>query len=437
MVLKMIWLYRLLYLPALLIALPYYGLRMWRRGGYAKDFQHRFGRFSRLAPRAADKKRIWLQAVSVGEVLAIGPLLNALQADDGIEIVLTTTTSTGYAEALKRYQNLVHSIGVFPLDFWLFSRLAWKRIQPDAIVLTESELWPEHLHRARLNGIPTFLVNARISDRSFQRYSKLPWLAKRLLSKLDYAYAASDLDQSRLIELGANAARTLSTGSIKFDASAEVPLSSAEQAELRTKLGFNGSSIDHAPYILLGSSTWPGEEAILLRIHAKLVAAGIDCRLLLVPRHAERGAELVRLLNEQSLTWHQRSQSQITADDVSIQLADTTGELSQLTQIADVAFIGKSLAPNKGGQTPIEAAGLGIPILMGPNMSNFKEVAKSLIQSGAAYIATDEAHLETLIFELINDHLQRSSMSQAGRNWHTKNKGSSDRIAQSIRAELL
>nr|MBC8270909.1 3-deoxy-D-manno-octulosonic acid transferase [Gammaproteobacteria bacterium] len=101
------------------------------------------------------------------------------------------------------------------------------------------------------------------------------------------------------------------------------------------------------------------------------------------------------------------------------------------------AVIGKSLAPNKGGKTPSEAAGLGIPILMGPNMSNFKEVAKSLIQSGADYIATDEAHLETLIFELINDHLQRSSMSQAGRNWHTKNKGSSDRIAQSIRAELL
>ena len=437
MVLKMIWLYRLLYLPALLIVLPYYGLRMWRRGGYAKDFQHRFGRFSRLAPRAADKKRIWLQAVSVGEVLAIGPLLNALQADDGIEIVLTTTTSTGYAEALKRYQNLVHSIGVFPLDFWLFSRLAWKRIQPDAIVLTESELWPEHLHRARLNGIPTFLVNARISDRSFQRYSKLPWLAQRLLSKLDYAYAASDLDRSRLIELGANANRTLSTGSIKFDISVKELPSSAERAELCTELGFSCSSKDHAPFILLGSSTWPSEEAILLRIHAKLVAAGIDCRLLLVPRHAERGAELVRLLNEQSLTWHQRSQSQITAGDVSIQLADTTGELSRLTQIADLAFIGKSLAPNKGGQTPIEAAGLGIPILMGPNMTNFKEVTKSLVQSGAAHIATDEASLEALIFELINDNGQRSRMSQAGRNWHATNKGSSARIAQSIRAELL
>lgn len=96
MVLKMIWLYRLLYLPALLIALPYYGLRMWRRGGYAKDFQHRFGRFRKIAPPEADKKRIWLQAVSVGEVLAIRPLLNTLQADDDIEIVLTTTTSTGY-----------------------------------------------------------------------------------------------------------------------------------------------------------------------------------------------------------------------------------------------------------------------------------------------------------------------------------------------------
>ena len=103
----MIWLYRLLYLPALLVVLPYYGWRMWRRGGYAKDFQHRLGRFRRLSPPAPNKKRIWLQAVSVGEILAIGPLIEALQADNTIEIVLTTTTSTGYAEAKKRYKEHV------------------------------------------------------------------------------------------------------------------------------------------------------------------------------------------------------------------------------------------------------------------------------------------------------------------------------------------
>ena len=244
----MIWFYRLLYLPALLIALPYYGLRMWRRGGYAKSFQHRFGKFPRLAPPAAGKKRIWLQSVSVGEILAIGPLLEALQAEGNIEIVLTTTTSTGYAEARKRYKGIVHSIGIFPLDFWLFSRLAWSRIQPDAVILTESELWPEHLHQARKHAVPTFLVNARISDRSFGRYQKVPRLAKRLLSKLDHIFTASDLDQARLVKLGTTPDGTVSTGSIKFDVAIGAQLSTNEKETLRQSLGF-GSSKGAAPFI--------------------------------------------------------------------------------------------------------------------------------------------------------------------------------------------
>ncbi|CAA6693841.1 MULTISPECIES: 3-deoxy-D-manno-octulosonic acid transferase [unclassified Lentimonas] len=428
----MIWLYRLLYLPALLIALPYYGFRMWRRGGYAKDFQHRLGRFRRLDPPAAGKKRIWLQAVSVGEILAIGPLIQALQADNTIEIVLTTTTSTGYAEARKRYKGQVCSIGVFPLDFWLFSRLAWKRIQPDAIILTESELWPEHLHRARKNEVPTFLVNARISDTSFKRYQKVPRLAKRLLQKLDYVFAASDLDKTRLLTLGTKQATTASTGSIKFDVSIGERLNEAAHTALLKELGFDTPTNQPKPFILLGSSTWPGEEAALLRIQEKIIATGVDCRLLLVPRHAERGAELVRLLKEQPLNWHQRSQGQTTTEPTRIQLADTTGELTRLSQVADLAFIGKSLAPNMGGQTPIEAAGLGIPILMGPNMTNFKDVSKSLVRSGAAHVAADESSLEKGIANLVKDEDARQSMSQAGKDWHAKNKGSSERIANSI-----
>jgi 3-deoxy-D-manno-octulosonic-acid transferase len=428
----MIWLYRLLYLPALLIALPYYGFRMWRRGGYAKDFQHRLGRFRRLPPPAAGKKRIWLQAVSVGEILAIGPLIQALQAEDTIEIVLTTTTSTGYAEARKRYKDQVYSIGVFPLDFWICSRLAWKRIQPDAVILTESELWPEHLHRARNKQVPTFLVNARISDTSFKRYQKVPKLAKRLLQKLDYVFAASDLDQTRLLALGSNENTTASTGSIKFDVALSQPLDQAARQALLDELGFGTSENELKPFILLGSSTWPGEEASLLKTQAAVIAAGVDCRLLLVPRHAERGAELAQRLSQQALSWHQRSQGNKPEESVRILLADTTGELARLTQVADLAFIGKSLAPNTGGQTPIEAAGLGIPILMGPNMTNFKDVAKSLVRSGAAQVVANEEELKVHILDLVENKQARESMSQSGKDWHSKSRGSSARIAATI-----
>ena len=197
----MIWLYRFMYLPALLIVLPYYGIRMWRRGGYAKDFKQRFGFFPRMEPAGSTQKRVWLQAVSVGEVLAIEPLIQALNADRTIQIVLTTTTSTGYAEALKRYRECVYRIGLFPLDFWPCMCFTWKRIRPQAVILAESELWPEHLNQAFRKNIPTFLVNARLSDRSFKRYQQFSRIARQVLRKIDFFCAASDLDKERFKSL--------------------------------------------------------------------------------------------------------------------------------------------------------------------------------------------------------------------------------------------
>ena len=429
----MIWIYRLLYLPALLVMLPYYLLRMWRRGGYAKDFQHRFGRFPQLAKPSAGKRRVWLQAVSVGEVFAIGPLIEALQAEGSIEIVLTTTTSTGYTEARKRYQDKVLGIGIFPLDFWLCARTAWGRIQPDLIILTESELWPEHLHQAKRRGIPTYLVNARISDRSFERYQKVPKLATRLLNKFEAIFAASELDRSRVVSLGAAPTKVFSFGSIKFDVSVEPVLDAPAQKALLQQLGF-ASPEGKAPLVLLGSSTWPGEESALIRAQAALIAAGIDCRLLLVPRHAERAEEIVAELTNQALSWHQRSQQVQAKPGTRIYLADTTGELTRLSQVADIAFIGKSLPPHYAGQTPIEAASLGLPILMGPKMSNFKDVSKSLIRSGAAQRVDDAEALTHAILELSAAPETRNTMAQAGRTWHAANRGSSQRIASAIKA---
>lgn len=431
----MIWFYRLLYLPGLLLALPYYALRMWRRGGYRKSFQHRFGRFHQLPAVAQGKHRIWLQAVSVGEVLAIGPLIHALQRDPKIELVLTTTTSTGYAEARKRYSDSVMSIGIFPLDFWLFNRAAWKRIQASAIILTESELWPEHLHQARKRQVPAFLVNARISDTSFGRYQKVPKIAQRMLQKFDAIYAASELDRSRLIELGGPVNRIQSYGSIKFDVTIGEIYTETQQRELCRSLGFNDSP-DQRAFILLGSSTWPGEEAALLAAQRAAIASGVDCRLLLVPRHAERAPEILQLLHAQDLSWHQRSSGQTPPAGLKIHLADTTGELTQLTQAADLALIGKSLAPNSGGQTPIEAAGLGVPILMGPHMNNFKELAKSLIRAGAALQIEDSEALTKQVIQLTQNNAQRSQMQQAGLKWHQANRGSSQRIADQILQHL-
>lgn len=427
----MIWCYRLIFLPILLLALPYYAYRMWRRGGYGKDFEHRFGCFHKLPAPAADKHRIWLQAVSVGEILAVGPLIEALNKDPRIEIVLTTTTSTGYAEARKRYAEKVLSIGVFPLDFWLFSKITWDRIQPNCLILTESELWPEHLHRAKKTGTPAYLVNARISDRSFGRYQKVAGLAARMLSKFDQIFAASDLDHERLSQLGAPADRVTVSGNIKFDVPVRTILNDTEKETLRQELGFPPNA-----FVLIGASTWPGEESVLLNAQQLLINSGLDCRLLIVPRHAERAPEIVRILESQPLSWHQRSKATSPQRSVHIHLADTTGELATLCQAAHLAFIGKSLPPNNGGQTPIEAAGLGIPELLGPNMQNFRAVVKSLVQAGAAVQVETTEELMKAINTLALDSAQRNKMQQAGLNWHQQNRGSSQRIADVILARI-
>lgn len=434
----MIWLYRILYLPALLVALPYYGLRMWRRGGYKKDFQHRFGRFRQLPATAPGKKRVWLQAVSVGEVLAVGPLIEALGRSGKVELVLTTTTSTGYEEARKRYSTKVFCVGIFPLDFWLFSRLAWKRIQPDAIILTESELWPEHLHRAKVAGIPSFLVNARLSDRSYGRYQKVPNLTKRMLTKFSGIFAASETDKSRIETLGAEANDLYYFGSIKLDTALPPIISDSEKADLIHSLGFKTEESDSSalPFVILGSSTWPGEEEALISIVNRMIGNGIDCNLLLVPRHAERAHEILDILKKQPLPWHQRSGMAEPQKPVRIYLADTTGELSQLTQIATLSFIGKSLMLNRGGQSPIDAAGLGVPLIFGPNMNNFRDISQALIHEKAAIEVNNTDELETTILRLHQNQDERKAMAAAGKSWHTANQGSSERIAKLIMQKI-
>jgi 3-deoxy-D-manno-octulosonic-acid transferase len=406
---------------------------MWRRGGYKKDFLHRFGRFHQLPPKKTGRKRIWLQAVSVGEVVAVGPLIKSLQENAAVEVVLTTTTSTGYAEARKRYEGYVLSVGIFPLDFYFFSKAAWRRIAPDSVILTESELWPEHLHQARLQNVPTFLVNARISDRSFKRYLRFQSLAKRLLSRFSRIYPASQLDQQRIFQLGAQPEKVEFFGSIKLD----TPLPSKLDREERTALmGTLGFETEEKTKIILGSSTWPGEEDALIQITGLLLEEGFNIRLLLVPRHAERGREIAQSLEKQAVSWSQRSNNFGGDQAVIIHLADTTGELSQLAQVADIAFVGKSLDPNNGGQSPIEAAGMGIPLVFGPNMSNFKAIAAQLISLGAAIVVQDGEELERTLRRLIDDSQLRQKMATAGRNWHSANRGSSQRIAKSIRIHV-
>ena len=423
----MIWLYRLFFIPVLLVMGPTYVRRMRRRGGYRENFAHRFGAHPQLPPRSPGTRRIWLQAVSVGEMLAIGPLLEALRRD-GAEVYLTTTTSTGYRLASDRYRALTAGIGYFPIDWWPFSARAWRRIAPDLVILTEGERWPEHMRQAARRGVPVLCINARLSDRSFRRMKLFGPAAQLMLDGVTRLLPCSEQDAARFRELGVPAENLTMTGNIKLDVQIAL-LGAAERVQLRRELGLPEG------LVLLGSSTWPGEEAAMLGALRHTRERGVRCALLLVPRHAERRVEVERLLVKSGLKFHFRSKGPAPAE-VDVLVGDTTGELRKLTQIADVVFVGKSLPPHTEGQTPVEAAALGKPIIFGTGMGNFRLLARDLVDRGAAREVADAAALAEAAQELMRDATRREALAAAGAAWRRDNAGAVGRTLAAIREEL-
>jgi 3-deoxy-D-manno-octulosonic-acid transferase len=424
----MIWIYRLLFPFVLVATSPYYLLRMRRRGGYAWGFLQRFGLPPRLPARRAGVRRVWLQAVSVGEMLAVEPILRALK-EDGTEVVLTTTTSTGHRLAVDRYSGLVAAVAYFPIDWMPFSASAWSRISPDLALVTEGERWPEHMCQARSRGVPVLCINARISDRSFRRMSAFPAVARFVLGGITRLLAGSERDAERFRELGYPAERITVTGNIKLDV--DIPrLDGAALAALGGELGLPAGRL-----VLLGSSTWPGEEAALVGALVGARSLGVACSLLVVPRHAERRSEIETFLRAGGLSYHMRSKGP-AAQEVDIAVGDTTGELRQMTQLADLVFVGKSLAPHTEGQTPVEAAALGKPILFGPGMANFRAIECDLLERGAARTVADAADLAGQAAALLLDRPAREALSAAAAGWRRDTGGGVARTLAAIRSEL-
>ena len=424
----MIWVYRILFLPLLLLLTPYYLWRMRRRGGYTENFSHRFGGTDPLPAKTPGVRRIWLQAVSVGEMLALAPLLEALRRQGGAEVYLSTTTSTGYRLAREKYAALTIGIGYFPLDFWAFNARAWRRVRPDLCILMEGERWPEHVHQARARGVPVICTNARLSDRSFKRSMRFRPLLRPLARGLTRVLCASKRDEQRFRTLGFAPDRLQTTGNLKLDV--DIPLlAEGEKAQLRRELGLNGD------LVLLGSSTWAGEEVALLTALKAARERGLKVSLLLVPRHAERREELRALLEKSGLTHHFRSAG-AAGGMVDVAVGDTTGELRNFTQLADLAFVGKSLAPHEGGQTPVEAAVLGKPVLHGPRMTNFREIIRTLTEAGAVRRVETHSELIAAAVELLADAAQREKMAAGAREWTAVNRGATERTLAVIRAHL-
>ena len=301
----MLWfLYNVLFVIGYVLMLPKFLLRMWRRGGYRRGFLQRFGWYPvELIARLQSRPRIWIHAVSVGEIyVALRFIQEFRNREPGIAFVLTTTTSTGHALAAKRL-HADDELLYFPCDFPPVLKRVFAAVRPRAILLVECELWPNMLRLADRRGIPVALVNGRISDASYRGYRKLRLFAARILRRLPLLLVQTPTDAERLIALGAATDRVRVMGTAKYDVTDGAPRGGEQAARVLEACGAPADRL-----VLVAGSTWSGEEALLLDAYQQLRPAFPHLRLVLVPRHAERRAEVEAEAAKRNLRWLRRSE---------------------------------------------------------------------------------------------------------------------------------
>lgn len=406
----MIWFfYNLLFPIGFLLLLPKFLSRMARRGGYRKHFEQRLGIYGKgTAARMGEAQRIWIHAVSVGEIHIALQFIEAYRKENlDARFVLSTNTSTAHAigqEKLDRRDVLIY----FPVDLPLVMKRAFDAIRPLKLVLVECEFWPNLVRQAHQRDIPVSLINGRISDSSFRGYMKLRALTHRLLEMIDPICVQSRQDAERMIAMGARPETVQLLGTAKYDLP---PPGIAPAAAARAIL--DKVLVPQDAQILLGGSTWPGEEAVLCQLYKTLKADNPNLFLVLVPRHAERREEVQEIAEAHDLFCVRRSTligPLLKKPDVL--MVDTTGELMSFYAVSDVVFIGKSLCEH-GGQNPIEPALFGKAIVVGPNMENFPSVMDDFLLNGALSQVQDVPALEKIIEKLLGDSVAREQLGAA------------------------
>lgn len=385
----MAWTLNCVYLLAWLAASPWLLWRRWRWGKNRRGWAQKWWGLGPVPPATAP--RIWLHAVSVGEVNLLAPLMAELSRRVDCEFAISTTTETGYELARQKYPGQL--VFFCPFDFSWAVRRTLRNLRPQLIVLAELELWPNWIQSANRAGIPLAVVNGRLSTRSFAGYCRWRPLVTGMFRRLGLVLAQSEDYAQRFIALGTPAERVQVSGNVKFD-NVDPARGRAQAAEFITRFGLKPGEP-----ILVGGSTQPDEELLLLRAFAKLRCEFPRLKLVLVPRHPEKLASLEAALRESPWRYcfrSGRSGAQLDSLPVDVVVVDVIGELAAWWTLATVAYVGGSLG-SRGGQNMIEPAAVGSVVSFGPNTKNFKDVVELLLGNDAATVVTDEEGVVSLV----------------------------------------
>lgn len=377
--------------------------------------------------KIAGCETIWVHAVSVGETNAVKSLLRAIKERYPLKkIVLSNVTETGRSVSLKIAE--ADLCIYFPFDYGFAAGRVINAVNPSVVIIVETEIWPNFLKEARKRNIPVVLVNGRISDRSYRRYTMLRWVFRRVLADFSAFCMQTDVDAQRIIAMGAKPASVHVTKNLKYDVPV-VPHSRKILQILR-----NTYHIPMSASVFTAGSTHQGEEELVIKSYKKLLPENENLVLVLAPRHPERVGKVSEILQKEGVPFKLRSALESTHSHLcggEALLLDTIGELMNLYALSDLVFVGGSIVP-VGGHNLLEPASLGVPVLFGPFMNNFREIAALIVKFNGGVQVDDEVELTSVAGNLLDNEARRREMGENGARLIQENSGSTERHMEII-----
>jgi 3-deoxy-D-manno-octulosonic-acid transferase len=424
--------YSILVLAVAVIASPWFVYQALRYKKYVGSLGQRMGYLPVSFNMDADES-IWIHAVSVGEVLTARPLISDLKRRyPDLRMFLSTTTMAGQQLARRSVQD-VDAVFYFPFDLGFIVRRTLDLVRPRLFIMMETEIWPNLLLECRTRGVRTAVVNGRLSARSFPRYRAIRGFMRGVLDHVDRFLVQSEESARRFIDLGADPARVVVTGSLKFDSLDLSP--NALQARARDRV-LRYFRVPASRPVIVAGSTMKGEESAVLRAFRRVRTTAPNTLLVLAPRHPERFGDVEQLVRSEGWKTAKRSDLAIdTEPRVDVVVLDTIGELATVYQIGTVVFVGGSLVAT-GGHNVLEPAVFGKPIVFGPHMENFAEIAEAFVSNGAGVQLTGEQQLDEALISLMSDPVRRARLGAAARALVEANRGAKEKSV-TVLADLL